>query len=353
MFNQWRLLLLLLLCGTILISCADNSSQQESQTESAVSDLQAKTPVYALVTKDKDNPYMQKMEEGFKSACAELGAEAICLGPSDYSAQEQIDLVEHLIDLNVGTVAIAVNDADVLQAALQKAMEKGIGVVSLDSAANAESRMLHIQQADPEKVGRVLIQAAAHMIDNQGTIGVITTTGQATNQNLWIEWLKQEVEDYPEKYKDIRLLSEVYGNDDYEMTVTQTLYLLNEYPDLDIIITPSVVSMAAVGHTLREQNSKVLFTGLGLPSEIADYIEFDKSCPWFYLWNPIDLGYLSAYASYALDGGEIAGEVGDSFMAGSLGRRVVVPSSDGGTEALLGDPMKFDKDNIALWRIVY
>lgn len=51
-----------------------------------------------------------------------------------------------------------------------------------------------------------------------------------------------------------------------------------------------------MGQTLQEEESPVLFTGLGLPSEIAPYIE-SGSCPWMYLWNPIDLGYLSAYAA--------------------------------------------------------
>ena len=44
---------------------------------------------------------------------------------------------------------------------------------------------------------------------------------------------------------------------------------------------------------------------------------------------------------------------GDFFTAGRLGQRVVVNSADGGTEILLGDPIKFDRTNIDEWRRVY
>lgn len=337
----------------LLASCKNNNSQSEPRPTEDSSILQEEMPVYALVTKEESNLYMQNMEEGFEEACEEIGVTAACYGPSDYSAQAQIEIIEKLIESNVEVIAIAANDADALQDSLKKAMDQGIIVLSLDSAVNKDSRMLHIQPADPEKIGRVLIQAAASMIGGSGTIGIITTTGYATNQNLWIEWLKQEIEDNPEKYQDIVLLPEAYGNDDEETTVAQTLYLLEEYPELDIIVTPSVVSMVAVGNTLRDQNSDVLFTGLGLPSAIADFIEVDKSCPWFYLWNPIDLGYLAAYSAHALNNGDITGELGDRFSAGTLGYRIVSQSGDGGTEVFLGDPVKFDENNIGLWKTVY
>jgi ABC-type sugar transport system substrate-binding protein len=45
--------------------------------------------VYALVVKDIVNPYMLTMFDGFKAACAELGAEAVLSGPEIASAEDQ------------------------------------------------------------------------------------------------------------------------------------------------------------------------------------------------------------------------------------------------------------------------
>ena len=97
---------------------------------------------------------------------------------------------------------------------------------------------------------------------------------------------------------------------------------------------------------------KVAVTGLGLPSEMAEYIT-NGSCPWMYLWNPIDVGGLAAYASMALVKGDITGAAGDKFEAGTLGSYEVISAADGGTEVLLGAPFKFDPDNIDEWKSVY
>lgn len=309
-------------------------------------------PRFAMITKGKDNPYMLAMFEGFNDACREFGAEAVLMGPDSYTAEAQAGLIEQAIAEKVKAIAIAANHSDALEEPLKKAMEAGICVVSLDSSVNPESRIVHIQQADPEKVGRVLIQAANKMIGGSGKAVIISSTPYASNQNTWLEWMKKEYAENPEEYKDLVFLDDRYGEDALERTRKETILLLEEHPDLDIIITPSAVSMKAVGLTLQERGSEVLFTGLGLPSEIADYIE-SGSCPWMYLWNPIDLGYLAAYTSEAIMNSEITAKKGDSFTAGRLGVRSVGDSPDGGTEILLGNPMKFDKDNINQWKSVY
>ena len=100
----------------------------------------------------------------------------MCIRDSSYTAQAQIDIIDALIDRKVDAIVIAANDSDELQDALQRAMDEGIAVLSLDSAVNRESRMLHIQQADPEKIGRVLIQAACKMVDGEGKACLLYTS---------------------------------------------------------------------------------------------------------------------------------------------------------------------------------
>ncbi|HZG80498.1 MAG TPA: rhamnose ABC transporter substrate-binding protein, partial [Brevibacillus sp.] len=96
---------------------------------------------------------------------------------------------------------------------------------------------------------------------------------------------------------------------------------------------------------------KVKLTGLGLPSEMAEYIESGVS-PWMYLWNPVDVGYLSGYAADALVKGTITGKAGEKFTAGKLGEKEIIADGDG-TQIMLGDPFKFDPSNIGEWKQVY
>ena len=307
--------------------------------------------VYALVAKDVNNPYMQKMYEGFEEACSALGVQPLYTGPEQATPERQIEIINELVAQKVAVIAIAANDADALQPALKNAMDSGIKVLSLDSAVNKDSRMVHIQQADPEKIGRGLIQAAYEMVDGDGGIAVLSATAQATNQNLWISWMRKELEENADKYKDTPLIKVAYGDDDPTKSTNETNALLADQK-IKVIVAPTTVGMLAGGRVLQDKNSDVLLTGLGLPSEMAPFIE-DGVCPWMYLWNPIDIGYLAAYAGKSLADEQITGEEGEKFTANRLGEKVVTVAADGGTEIMLGDPFKFDSENIAEWKNVY
>jgi len=348
--RAFKIIALCLAC--CLLSGCQNGGR-ESKTEPTAPGGETENPVFLLIPKEMSNPYMQRMFEGFAAACAEFGVEPRYGPVVVNTAQAQIELIDQAVaEGDVSVIAVAANDADELEPSLRAAMQAGIKIISLDSAVNMNSRMVHIQQASPEIIGRALIQATEIMTGGSAVVGLISTTPYATNQNLWISWMLQELNDYQEKYEDFILLPVVYGDDLPEKSKEAALSLLEEHPDLTAIITPSAVSMLAVGQVLREQNSNVIFTGLGLPSEIAPFIE-DGSCPWMYLWNPIDIGYLAAWTAQALYTGEITGSEGDFFAAGRLGQRVVARCAEGGTEILLGDPIKFDQTNIDEWRLVY
>lgn len=135
--------------------------------------------------------------------------------------------------------------------------------------------------------------------------------------------------------------------------VTQAL--LTNYPDLKVICAPTTVGIAAAAKVLQDQGSSVKLTGLGLPSEMAEYIGDDDahSCPYMFLWNPIDLGRLGAYTSIALVKGDAIGAAGEKFTAGSMGEYEIVTAGDGGTEIILGAPFKFDPSSIEEWKVVY
>lgn len=322
----------------------DGKPEMEDMTN-----LSGKT--FAMVGKDVSNPYMQKMYEGFQNACKEMDVKAVYRGPDLATPEKQIELINQLTAQNVALIAIAANDSEALQPALKNAMDKGVKVVSVDSAVNPESRMIHIQQADPEKIGRGLVQAAYEMVGGEGGMAVLSATAQATNQNLWISWMKKEIEENPEKYAKTPLVKVAYGDDDPTKSTSETNALLTN-PEVKVIIAPTTVGMLAAGKVLQDKGSDVKLTGLGLPSEMAQYIE-SGVCPWMYLWNPVDIGYLTAYTGRALVTGETKGNEGEKFGAGELGEKEVTEAADGGTEVMLGEPFKFDSKNIGQWKEIY
>jgi rhamnose transport system substrate-binding protein len=312
------------------------------------------TDKYAFVFKSTGNPYGERMMDGFKTALEEQGYESILRAPEQPTAEGQIQIIEQLITQRVKAICVSANDNDALQPVLTKAMKAGIKTSAVDSNVNAASRMVFVNQADSEKIGRTLIQAAYDMTGGKGDIAVLSATSQATNQNLWIDWMKKELAENASKYANLKLVKIAYGDDLRDKSTTETEGLLRSFPDLKCIIAPTTVGIAAASKVVADKGltGKVFVTGLGLPSEMAEAISTGV-CPYMFLWNPVDEGYLAGYVNVALAKGTVTGKVGDKFSAGRLGDYTVTQAADGGTEVLLGPPFKFDKTNIDKWKTVY
>lgn len=326
----------------VMYGCTKEDTAQNAGTDGFSGDT------YAFISKNVQNSYMQKLYQGFDNACREAGVSAVYKAPHSYSPQEQADIINELTDAGVKGIAVAANDADALTETLQRAMSKGVKIVSVDSAVNETARQTHIQQADPEKIGRTLVASAYDTLGGQGGIAILSSTEHATNQNLWIEYMKKEMEENPAKYASTPLIEITYGDDDMTKSTTETRRLL-ENPEIKAIIVPTSVGIIAAGNAIREAESSVKLVGLGMPSQMYSAIE-DGICQKMYLWNPIDTGYLAACTLCAMNGGQITGASGESFTAGSLGEKTIIDDIEGGTQIMLGDLVEFNQNNIAEWK---
>lgn len=332
----------------------DPEAEAAQETDEDASAAEGGSGTYAIITKAAGNPYNEKEAEGFVLAVEEMGGKAIVQHPEAATADAQITVIQSLISQGVDSIAIAGNDINALQASLEDAAAAGIKVCSIDSSVNPESRLTHVNQAGTMEIGQCLMDAVYDIAGGEGQWAILSATSQAANQNSWIEAMKK-IMDEDEKYAKLELVEVAYGDDEPQKSTDQTQALLSNYPELKVICAPTTVGIAAAAKVLQDQQSSVKLTGLGLPSEMAEYIGDDDahSCPYMFLWNPIDIGRLGGYTSIALANGEITGAAGDTFTAGDLGNYTIVEAGDGGTEVILGPPYKFDPSNIEEWKTVY
>ncbi|MEV5409177.1 rhamnose ABC transporter substrate-binding protein [Thermopolyspora sp. NPDC052614] len=295
----------------------------------------------AFLPKQVNNPYFTVSDTGGADAGKEFGAEVKEVGPSDASASSQVSYINTLIQQKQDAIVISANDPNAVVPALKQAMAAGIKVVSYDSDVAPEGRHLFINQASAEDLGRTQVQLLAEQIGHKGKIAVLSATPNATNQNTWIEFMKDELKK-PE-YKDMELVKIAYGNDDDQKSFTETQGLLRSYPDLKGIISPTTVGIAAAARYLSDSpyKGKVKLTGLGTPNQLRKFVK-DGTIEGFELWSPGDLGYLASYAAGALASGQITGAEGEKFKAGRLGEYTIGAKG----EVLLGKPTVFTKDNI-------
>ena len=296
----------------------------------------------ALVGKSAGNAFFEIAAAAFKEAGEAEGATIDVVYPETATADAQIKVLDNLISQQPDAICIAANDVNALQAKLEEAMELGIKVSSFDSAPNAASRQVFVNQAHTTMVAQALIDAVLDLTGGEGQWAVLSATSQASNQNAWIAAMQKIAED--EKYAGLELVEIAYGDDEPQKSTDQTQALLDNYPELEVICAPTTVGIAAAAKLLMDKESEVKLTGLGLPSEMLEYT--GKSSPYFYLWDMQLLGKLSAHATIALVNGTITGAVGETFAPADLGEFTITEAEDGGTEIIQGLPLQFNPENI-------
>ena len=296
-----------------------------------------------FIPKQLNNPYTDVVLGGGEQGAEEAGfASSAVVGPLDASASSQVSFINAETQAGTNVIVIAANDPDAVCSALEEARTGGAKIVAFDSDTNPDCRDVFISQVVAKEVALIQVELIAEQIGGAGEIAILSATANATNQNEWIKFIEEELASNPD-YADIELVAKVYGDDDDTKSFQEAQGLMQAYPNLKGIISPTTVGIAATARYLSESEykGKVALTGLGLPNEMRPFVK-DGTVTEFALWDPAQLGYVAAFAGKALADGDITGEVGDTFEAGELGERTI---EEGGI-VIVGPPTVFNADNI-------
>ncbi|TFD72914.1 rhamnose ABC transporter substrate-binding protein [Cryobacterium gelidum] len=296
-----------------------------------------------FIPKQLNNPYTDVVLGGGKDGATAAGFAATeVVGPLEASASSQVSFINAETQAGTSVIVIAANDPDAVGPALEEARAAGAKIVAFDSDTNPDYRDVFISQVVAKDVALIQIELLAEQIGGSGEIAILSATANATNQNEWIKFIEEELASNPE-YAEISLVAKVYGDDDDTKSFQEAQGLLQAYPNLKGIISPTTVGIAATARYLSTSNYKgtVALTGLGLPNEMRPFVK-DGTVTAFALWDPAQLGYVAAFAGKALADGTITGAEGDTFEVGDLGEREV--GADG--IVIVGPPTTFNADNI-------
>lgn len=301
---------------------------------------QAETVRIALVAKALGIGFFEAANKGAEEAAAELGdVEIIYTGPTDTTAEGQIEVLNSLIAQRVDAIAVSANDTDALVPTLKRAMDRGITVISWDSGVAAEGREMHLNPSSAPLIGNTIIKLAADHLPDGGQVAVLSATSTSTNQNIWIEEMQKVMGDYP----GIEVVATVYGDDLADKSYREAQGLMQSHPELDAIIAPTSVGIVAAAQAVTDAGKvgAVNVTGLGLPSEMAGHVKSGASKS-FAIWNPIDLGYSATMIAHALATDAATAEPGATIPIGRMGEVTL----DENGEAAMADPFTYDAGNI-------
>jgi rhamnose transport system substrate-binding protein len=300
----------------------------------------AETKRIALVVKALGIGFFEAAAKGAEEAAKELGdVEIIYTGPTDTTAEGQIEVINALVAQGVDAIAISANDPDALVPALKKAMDRGITVISWDSGVAPEGRLMSLNPSSPALIGNTIIKLAADHLPDGGEVAVLSATSTSTNQNTWIEEMNKVMGNYP----NITVVGTVYGDDLADKSYREAQGLMQTYPNLKAIIAPTSVGIVAAAQAVTDAGKigQINVTGLGLPSEMAAHVKSGASKS-FAIWNPIDLGYAATMIAYNLSNGTAKAEAGGEIPMGRMGNVKL----DDKLEGAMADPFTYDASNI-------
>ncbi len=332
----------------------DADSEEAMEEEDAMADggFEAGLDFNAiLLPKFTGIAVFDQANEGALEAAGELGTnEAEFLGPTaDNSVAGQIEIVTNAATQGVDAVMISNNAGDQIEPAVADLVDTGAVVVTWDSpipSSNGES--LFVAQVDFDETGKVMADMARSILgDDGGSFAVLSASPDASNQNAWIAALEEVLA--TDEYADLILLDTVYGNDESEESYNQALALVDQHPDMELIMSPTTVGIAAAAKAMQDEDlcEDVKVSGLGLPDEMRAYTA-SGCAPEFALWSFVDLGYLTYYVTYGLATGQIEAADGASFSAGRMGDYTIEtdPTRDAGLRVLMGPFTVYNEDNI-------
>jgi len=338
--------LVLLTASALLAACSSTggSGSSSSSTPASASSSGAlkKGLKVFVIPKNLGNPYFTTADSvktgGALAALSSLGETGTETSGTAATPASQIPAIQAAITKGANALIVSATDPTALCPTLKQAMAKKITVITYDSDAPT-CRNLFVNQASTAQIGTSEVDLLAKEIHSSGQIAIVSAAASATNQNAWIGFMKQQLKKYPK----MKLVTTVYGNDDPTTATQVTQGLLQHYPNLKGIISPTTVGILAAAQVVSSSKykGKVIVTGLGTPNSMKKYVA-NGVAPAFELWNPADLGYLAGYAAVNYASGKINGTQGQTFTAGKLGKFTIGADKS----VLLGPPFVFTKSNI-------
>ena len=339
---------------------------------------------HVFMFKSVGNAFGVIMYDGFSGYMEQVGENCVEKSPAETTVAAQVQLLDESITQGCKSISISTNGDTGFDEVFAKAGDAGIPVVSVDSAASADFRITHNNQASTADIGAMQVRAAVMIVcgasfdaadpsmeatvekalaDYSGDeikIGVLSAGIDTPVQNGWIAEMEKELAKDIYAGKVNPELDKKYGDDEATKSTTQAQAFLAEN-SVDVIISPTTVGIAAAGEVLTQAKSDIKLTGLGLPSEMKNYMpsspddnEFDFVCPYMLLWDVSHLGASTAAIQMAVQNDGFDGAEGATVTMEAWGEYAeetftAVDNGDGGTGVLTGIPYTFTKDNMADW----
>ena len=331
--------------GCSAVDTGSGSGSTKSDTQVSVSadlldatqyksDKEAADWTIAVVVKDGTSDWFKRMQVGVDEFGQTKTVNVIQKGPANADAASQVQLVEDMINQGVDAICIVPIDPGALESVLQKAMEKGIVVISHE-ASDLKNTLYDVEAFTAEDFGNTMMQELAKAMGEKGQYAQMVAYTTSTTH---MEYSNAEYAYQQANYPDMSLINDTVpsaeSSEKVDTAYEKAKELLKANPEL------AGFTGAASDDILGEAQATIV--GVGTPNATREYVKngtIDAVC----LWDPASAGYAMCDLAYKILAGE---EVKEGIDLGQDGYESVT-IQEGANRCVLGNaPLILNTDNI-------
>jgi len=288
-----------------------------------------------LVPKLTGSPFFDAANDGAQAYAEKHGFQVRYEGDPIADVQKQISIIKEAIARKDDAICISTLDAAALDSVLKEAMAAGIKVVTWDSDAFGDARMVMVSQGTPAQLGEMLVEMGAKSLTSRGldptsdAIQYVWHYSQesTTDQNSWRSagekyiaatypnWVNVAPENY-------------YSEQNAGKAISVGMEILTKHPDIDLIICNDSTALPGQAEVARRRGltaSDVTITGFAPPNDMRKYCEAGIVERWG-LWDCQVQAALGCYLAQYLAGGNRL-KVGGKLDVPEIGFVEVMPNT--------------------------
>jgi ribose transport system substrate-binding protein len=228
---------------TVLLAIAGCGQQSSvpSTTNAAPLDQKAQPPAkkdryqIGVVPKGLSHQFWLTVKAGAETAGREFNADVIWQGPAkETEVEKQISIIEDMISGKKDAIVMAACDENALIGTIQKTINAGIPVVTIDSGVKSDLPATFIA-TDNIAGAKAAANELARLIGNEGEVGLIPFVAGAATSEMREAGFKEGLKAFP----NVKLVSTLYSQSDAGKAMSVTQDMMTTHPSLKGIFVAS------------------------------------------------------------------------------------------------------------------
>lgn len=226
--------------------------------------VSAEDQTYAMVVFLKGSEFFNWAYGGMQDAAKLLGADikTELRGPATWDASQEARAIEQLIAKGVKGIIVTAGDATTLNPAIDKAMARGIPVITFDSDA-PDSKRLCFAGTNNYEAGKVAGKSMVEWLNGEGEVGISTFPGP--------NHLVERIRGFKDGLAGSKVKVVATCNDEGKVAAAESAItaMLQAHPEIDAVFAahgnPGPGAVAAVKNVGKEGKIQIMGFDFGMP----------------------------------------------------------------------------------------